>query len=240
MTVTIDHIGIAVDSLEDRLPFWRDALGLPVGGTETVETEGVRVVFLNAGDSRIELLEPTREDSAIAKFLAKRGEGINHVTLAVPDIEAALGRLRERGITAIGDAPRAGAGGTRVAFLHPRSCGGVLMELVERRSSARVDDIAPGRAVLVYLREPQEKMWGVLRRLDPTGLVFEGIDLTSFDDWASQVEREDDQVVGPSTLFVPMARVERVLLDRPSGSLPSLAERFRDRTGRSVQDVLGW
>jgi hypothetical protein len=93
-------------------------------------------------------------------------------------------------------------------------------------------------AVLAYLREPTEKLWGVLRRLDPAGVTIEGVDLASFDDWVAQVERQEDAVVGPSILFVPMARVEKVLLDRPSGNLPSLAERFERRTGRRVQDVL--
>jgi hypothetical protein len=113
------------------------------------------------------------------------------------------------------------------------------VELVEPREHARAPrDIVPGQAVLVYLREPQEKMWGILRRLDASGLVIEGIDLTSFDDWIAQIERGEDSVVGPSVLFVPSLRLEKVLLDRASGKLPSLAERFRARTGRSVQDVI--
>jgi len=235
----LDHVGIAVRSLEARLPFWADALSLDVAGIETVESEGVKVAFLTVGRSRIELLEPISEDSPVGRFVERHGEGIHHVTLAVDDMAAALTRLRAAKVAIVGRAPREGAEGRRVAFLHPASTGGVLVELVEPREHARAPrDIAPGQPVLVYLRDPQEKMWGVLRRLDASGLVIEGIDLTSFDDWIAQIERGEDSVVGPSVLFVPSLRLEKVLLDRSSGKLPSLAERFRARTGRSVQDVV--
>ena len=93
--------------------------------------------------------------------------------------------------------------------------------------------------MLAYLCEPQEKMFGVLRRLDPAGIVIEGVDLASFDDWVAQVGRDEPIVVGPSNVFVPMRRVDRILLDRASGELPSLSDRFLERTGRSVRDVLG-
>jgi hypothetical protein len=157
----------------------------------------------------------------------------------VDDIEAALARLRDHGAKVVGSAPRTGAGGQRVAFLHPASTGGVLLELVEPAGQRRaVADIVPGQPVLVYLRDPQEKLWGVLRRMDVSGLVLEGIDLTSFDDWVAQIERGEENVVGPSVLFVPTPRLERVLLDRASGKLPSLEERFRERTGRAVHDIL--
>ncbi len=233
----IDHIGIAVRSIDERLPFWSQALGLQLAGLEKVAAEGVEVAMLPAGAARIELLEPLGEDSAVGRFLSRRGEGIHHLTFEVDDIEGTLAGLRERGVPVVGDGPRAGAGGSRVAFLHPRAAGGVLVELVEH--PARQDaDIAPGRAVLLYLREPQEKLWGVLRRMDGAGVVLEGIDLSSFDDWVAQIERGEESVVGPSVLFVPMMRLEKILLDRSSGHLPSLAERFQRRTGRSVQDVL--
>jgi hypothetical protein len=98
--------------------------------------------------------------------------------------------------------------------------------------------IAPGASVLLYLREPQEKMWGVLRRLDPAGVVAEGIDLASFDDWLAQIERREESVVGPSVLLIPMGRLEKILLDRSSGHLPSLAERFERRVGKTVQEVM--
>jgi methylmalonyl-CoA/ethylmalonyl-CoA epimerase len=243
----LDHVGIAVDALERRLPFWAEALGLEVGGISTVASEDVKVAFLPAGQARIELLEPTSESGPVGRHLAKRGEGVHHLTFAVPDLELALERMRERGAEVIGGGPRAGAAGTRVAFLHPRATGGVLVELVERAAApsappsappGETHDIVPGQCVLLYLREPQEKLWGVLRRLDGAGVVIEGIDLGSFDDWVGQIEREEEAIVGPSVLFVPMTRLERILLDCSSGPLPSLAERFQRRVGRSVQDVL--
>jgi len=234
----VDHIAIAVKSLRDGLAFWADALGLEAEGLETVESEGVRVAFLPVGDSRIELLEPTSDDSPIAGFLEKRGPGMHHVTLRVDGIEALLERLRGRGIEALGDGVRRGAGGSKVAFLHPRSTGGTLVELVEGGAAPDEMEIKAGQPVLLYLREPSEKLWGVLRRLDGGGVMLEGIDISSFDDWLAQLERGEESVVGPSILFVPMMRLERILLDRSSGHLPSLAERFFRRIGRSVQDVL--
>ncbi len=241
MITKIDHIGIAVETLEGSLPFWAEALGLEVGGMETVESEQVKVAFLRAGPSNIELLEPTGDGSAIGKYLRQRGGGVHHLTLEVADLAGLLDRLRERGITPVGSGPRRGAAGREVAFLHPKSTGGVLVELVaaSRRATAGAAQFGPGSSVLLYLREPQEKLWGVLRRLDGTGIVVEGIDLGSFDDWVAQIEREETSIVGPSVVFVPMTRLEKVLLDRSSGDLPSLAERFERRTGRSVQDVLG-
>ena len=127
----IDHLGIAVRSLESSLSFYRDALGLPVEGPEEVPGEGVRIAFLPAGESRIELLEPLSAGSAVARFLDKRGEGIHHVCLRVKDIEATVASLKVRGAEIIPPDLRTGAGGRRIAFIHPRSTGGVLLELVE-------------------------------------------------------------------------------------------------------------
>src|SRR6185369_2712972 len=127
---------IAVNSLADRLPFWTEALGLRLQGREHVVAEGVDVAFLPAGEARIELLEPTRADSAIARHLDRRGEGLHHVTFAVGDLDALLARLASHGLDAIGEGVRTGAGGHRVAFLHPRATGGVLVELVEDETSA--------------------------------------------------------------------------------------------------------
>jgi methylmalonyl-CoA/ethylmalonyl-CoA epimerase len=240
MILKIDHVGIAVSSLHERLAFWRDALGMTVGGSESVPTEGVTVAFLPAGEARVELLEASRPDSPIAKFLAKRGEGIHHLTLQVASIQTVLDRLRAHGVPLLDEAPRAGASGTKVAFLHPRAAGGVLVELVERAPGGGRSrgGIVAGDPVLVYLREPHEKLWGVLRERDAAGVTLEGFDLASFDAWMTQVERGEEGIV-PSVVFVPMARVERVLLDRGTPSLPSLSDGFERRTGRSVLEVLG-
>ncbi|HKQ62965.1 MAG TPA: methylmalonyl-CoA epimerase [Candidatus Polarisedimenticolaceae bacterium] len=238
----IDHLGLAVRRLEERLPFWSEILGLEVTGMETVDVEGVRVAFLPVGEARLELLEPTRPDSVVARFLAKHGEGLHHVTLEVAQLEEVLGRLRQHGVQLVGAAPRPGAGGRSVAFLHPGATGGVLVELVQssaERGAGGSASLQPGSVVVAYLREPPEKLWGVLRRLDSVGLVVEGINLNSFDEWTAQIGRGDEEAVGASVLFLPMARVDKLLLDRSAGGLPSLAERFRQRTGRGVRDVLG-
>lgn len=130
----IEHIGIATRKIEDALEFWRDALGLQVVGTEEVAEQKVRVAMLPLGEPRIELLEPTSEDSPVAKFLEKRGAGIHHIAVRVDDIRVALARLKEQGARLIDESPRVGAGGCLVAFIHPASAGGVLLELVERTS----------------------------------------------------------------------------------------------------------
>ena len=130
-SMEIAHIGIATPRIEDSLKFWRDALGLKVAHTEEVAEQGVRVAMLPLGGPNVELLEPTGPDSPVAKFLEKRGAGIHHVAVRVPDIRAALARLRDGGARLIDEAPRVGAGGCLVAFVHPSSAGGVLLELVE-------------------------------------------------------------------------------------------------------------
>ena len=127
----IDHIGIATRGIEESLGFWRDALGLEVKHTETVEEQGVRVAMLPAGEPRVELLEPTGPDTPVAKFLEKRGPGIHHVAVRVGDIRAALARLKAAGTRLIDAEPRVGAGGCLVAFVHPAASGGVLLELVQ-------------------------------------------------------------------------------------------------------------
>ena len=127
----IDHIGIATRGIEESLGFWRDALGLEVKHTETVAEQGVRVAMLPVGEPRVELLEPTGPDSPVAKFLEKRGPGVHHVAVRVADIRAALARLKAAGVRLIDEEPRVGAGGCLVAFAHPASAGGVLLELVQ-------------------------------------------------------------------------------------------------------------
>ena len=127
----IDHLGIAVRSLEEGLRIWRDALGLPAGVPETVEEQGVRTIFLPVGGTRLELLEPTGPDTPVGRFLERHGPGMHHVCFRVPDLEAALERLKRSGVRLIDGEPRAGAGGARIAFVHPAGTGGLLVELKE-------------------------------------------------------------------------------------------------------------
>jgi len=130
-TYKIDHLGIAVTSIDEALGVYR-ALGLAETHREEVESQGVRTAFLPVGESSVELLEPTSDSSPVGKFLAKRGPGLHHVCLAVDDIEAALAELRAKGFRLLQDAPVPGAGGKRVAFLHPAAGQGVLIELAEK------------------------------------------------------------------------------------------------------------
>ncbi len=236
----VDHIGIAVDSLEQRLPFWVETLGLSVSAIETVESEHVKVAFLSVGSARVELLEATSPDSPVAKYIERRGPGIHHLTFEVADLDATLGRLNESGVEIIGSGVRTGAQGHRVAFVHPKASGGVLVELVESSGGEEAaDELAPGAAILLYMREPQEKMWGVLRRLDATGVTIEGLDLGSFDNWLTQIDHDgDDAISGPSIVFVPIGRVEKILLDTPSGALPSLVQRVERRAGCSLAELI--
>lgn len=127
----VDHIGVAVPSLEEALPFWRDVLGLPLAEIEDVADQKVRTAILPTGEGRVELLEPTAEDSPIAIFLAKKGPGIHHLALRVEGLEAKLAQLKAAGVKLIDEVPRLGAGGNRIAFLHPKATGGVLLELCE-------------------------------------------------------------------------------------------------------------
>jgi len=126
----IDHLGIAVKSVAAAKTFY-EKLGLPVSGEETVAEERVKLVMATVSESRLELLEPTSEDSTIAKFLAKRGEGLHHVALQVPDLAAVVTRLKNDGVRLVSDEIKTGAGGHRYVFVHPSSAGGVLIELVE-------------------------------------------------------------------------------------------------------------
>lgn len=127
----INHIGIAVKSLDDTLPFYRDQLAMPFAGVEEVAEQKVRVAMLQVGESKIELLEPTSPDSPVAKFLEKNGPGIHHVAYEVEDIEAAIAKLIADGARMIDEKPRHGAHGTLIAFVHPKSSNGVLTELCQ-------------------------------------------------------------------------------------------------------------
>ena len=132
MVEKIDHIGIAVKNLKETLEFYEEVLGIKSVGTEVVEEQKVRVAFLPTGDTEIELLESTEEDGPIAKFIEKRGEGIQHIAYRVDNIEKSIEELKEKGLRMIDEKPRYGAGGARIAFLHPKSTFGVLIELCER------------------------------------------------------------------------------------------------------------
>lgn len=131
MLTKINHIGIAVKSLDDSLPFYRDNLGMAFAGIEEVAEQQVRVAMLRIGESKIELLEPTSADSPVAKFIEKNGPGIHHVAYEVNDIEAAIAKLMADGSRMIDEKPRNGAHGTRIAFVHPKSSNGVLTELCQ-------------------------------------------------------------------------------------------------------------
>jgi len=127
----INHVAVVVEDLEAALRFWRDALGLPLAHVEDNAEEAVRIAFLPLGESEIELLEPSTPDSGVAKYLARRGAGMHHLCIAVDDIEAVMARLAAHGAELINETPRARPDGTRYAFVHPRSTGGVLLELYE-------------------------------------------------------------------------------------------------------------
>ena len=128
----IDHIGIAAKSIDQVAPFWTTILGLLMTGRETVEEQKATTAFLPVGESELEILESTAPDGAIAKFIESRGEGIQHIALRVDNLEAALKELKEKGVRLIDEKPRRGAGGAKIAFIHPKSTNGILLELSER------------------------------------------------------------------------------------------------------------
>ena len=133
MVVGIDHIGIAVNKLDEAISLYRDFLGLELEGVHVVEEQKVRVAsFSTGGETRIELLEPTESESPVAKFIEKRGEGIHHIALKVTNIEAVLEELKEKGLTLVDEKPRVGVGKAKIAFIHPKSTRSVLVELCEK------------------------------------------------------------------------------------------------------------
>lgn len=132
----IDHIGIATSAIDGSVDFWRDTMGLEVGEIEDVSAQKVRVCMLPVGESQVELLEATSDDSPISKFLDKRGQGIHHIAFRVDDIRGMLAEMKRKGARLIDEEPRSGAGGCLVAFIHPSSTGGVLLELVQRPDDA--------------------------------------------------------------------------------------------------------
>jgi methylmalonyl-CoA/ethylmalonyl-CoA epimerase len=128
----IDHLGIAVSSIEDGKNFWSDVLGLKFEGAETVEAQKVTTAFFPVGESEVELLESTSPDGPVAKFIEKKGAGLQHIAFRVANIEDALTELKAKGVQLIDQQPRIGAGGAKIAFLHPKATGGVLVELCQR------------------------------------------------------------------------------------------------------------
>jgi methylmalonyl-CoA/ethylmalonyl-CoA epimerase len=128
----IDHLGIAVNSIDDGKAFWSDVLGLAFEGAETVAEQKVTTAFFPVGESEVELLESTAPDGPVAKYIEKRGQGIQHVAFRVENIEEALAELKEKGVKLIDQEPRIGAGGAKIAFLHPKATNGVLVELCQR------------------------------------------------------------------------------------------------------------
>lgn len=130
--IKINHIAIVVENIEDSLGFWQDALGLTMGKIQDVPQEEVQVAFLDVGESHIELVQPTTEDSGIAKYLAKKGQGMHHICLEVEDITLALEQMKNKGIELINETARE-RDGRRYAFIHPKSTGGVLVELYETK-----------------------------------------------------------------------------------------------------------
>ena len=128
----IDHLGIAVGSIEDGKNFWTDVLGLEFEGDETVAEQKVKTAFFPVGESEVELLESTSPDGPVAKFIEKKGQGFQHVAFRVANIDEALAELKAKDVKLIDQEPRIGAGGARIAFLHPKATGGILVELCER------------------------------------------------------------------------------------------------------------
>ena len=128
----IDHLGIAVNSIDEGKNFWTDVLGLEFEGAETVTEQKVTTAFFPVGESEVELLESTAHDGHVAKFIEKKGTGFQHIAFRVADIDAALAELKEKNVQLIDQTPRIGAGGARIAFLHPKATGGILVELCER------------------------------------------------------------------------------------------------------------
>ncbi len=134
-TLKVDHIGIAVKDLDETLMFYEDVLGMTCTGKEEVSDQKVRVAFLPVGDSEVELLESTDAEGPIAKYIEKKGEGIQHIAFRVDNIEEAIENMKQKGIRMIDEKPRYGAGGAKIAFCHPKSTGGVLVELSEREEA---------------------------------------------------------------------------------------------------------
>ncbi len=235
----IDHLGLAVRSLRDAVRFYEDALGMKVTGLEDVASEGVRVAFLPAGGPRVELLEPLDDSSPIARHLDRRGEGIHHICFEVESIEDAVRRLKSAGATLIDPEIRSGAEGSRVAFVHPKSAHGVLVEIREgARREGRAPTVGPGSVAVIYLLDPPSKVWGRILSMDGSGMAHQGVDLRSFDDLLRGAAGGE---MGPrdiSVVYYPLRRVEKVMLDLGTETAPSLQDQFLSRVGKPFAEFL--
>ncbi|HHN73870.1 MAG TPA: hypothetical protein ENK10_01445 [Acidobacteria bacterium] len=241
----IAHLGIAVGDPRQRLGLWADLFGLPLERSEAVASEGVRTWFLDAAGVDVELLEALDEQGPLARHLERRGEGLHHVCLATDDLEALLARLAAAGIEALPPGMRDGAGGCRVAFLHPRDTGGVLLELSQAPrttpddgETGTEDPFRPGTLVVAYLRDPRERVVGVIRSRSADGLALEGLDLEAWEDWVSQWARGERGPLAPSLQFFPASRIDKLLADQDTADLPSLQRRFEERTHRRLAEGL--
>lgn len=136
----IDHLGIAVHKLEDAIPLYEKALGLTCERIEEIPSQKVRTAFFKVGETHVELLEPTADDSAVAKFLASRGEGVHHVAFHSSDLPAQLAQAADAGVRLVNETPTIGAGGKRIAFLHPKSTRGVMVELCREGAGSENSD----------------------------------------------------------------------------------------------------
>ena len=156
MITKIHHVGIVVESLARAYRFWRDALELPLAREAEIADQGVRAALLSAGDSEIELLEPTKADTGVARFLAKHGEGLHHVCFETPDVDADLGALKAQNVALLDQTPRQGLAG-RIAFLNPSACGGVLVELATPpHHDAPADSPVKFKRLVIGCRDPQD------------------------------------------------------------------------------------
>lgn len=238
----LDHIGITVVDPRARLPVWADVLGLTLSGVDSVPTEGVRVWFLDlGGGSRIELLESTDPAGTIAKSIEKRGEGLHHICLRVEGLEAIVARLSRSGFVPLGGGVRPGAHGSRVAFLHPKDTGGVLLELAEYpvAKTAPPTGFGIGEWSIAYLQAPRERLFGRVLAIESSGVTMHALDLEAWDGWMAQWSHGESGPVRPSRQFIPMSRVEKLLADEDSSEIPSLARQFQERTERAISEAFG-
>ncbi len=209
MKAVLDHIGIAVRDLDAALAFYRDALGLEVEASETVASQRVRAHFLPVGESALELLEATAPDSPIAQYLDKRGPGIHHITLRVEDIAAALAQLKSRGVRLINEQPRDGAEGALVAFIHPSSAHGVLVELKQTRPDRPSPSGVPTRAVEDTRRfVPSDRAVGGPLDVRATRYALGDLELISLHDGFFRLDGGAMFGVVPKTLWEPKVQCD--------------------------------